>query len=123
MAVIIETEGMRGTKLPNPKHDPFRYYVSDIEEVREAMNIGRSVELRIHYRNDSPYDVTGTVSERYPYHCVVTFTAPSGRTSHRSVMYKDILLGYVKVPGLTSVRGGKIPIPDRSRKADEDEEA
>lgn len=114
MAIIIETEGKRGTKLPNPKRDPFRYYVSDIDEVREAMWTNRQVNLRIHYRNDTPYDVTGAVSERFPYHCLVTFRAPSGVMSRRSVMYKDVLMGYVKVPGLTSVRGGKIPIPDRS---------
>ena len=122
MAVIIETEGMRGTKLPDPKHDKYRLYVGDLDDVRREMYTGREVELRIHYRNDTPYNVTGKVSERYPFHCVVAFTAPSGRVSHRSVMYVDILMGYVKVPGLTSVRGGKIPIPDRSRKSQDSDE-
>lgn len=118
MAQIIMTEGRKAygeLSIPSYKNDLYRYYASDIADVREQVCIGQSIPLRLRYKRDTPVDVTAFVSEKYQYHCVVSFIAPSGRLSHRSVMYLDVLLGYVKIPGITTVRDGKIPIPDFSR--------
>ena len=85
---------------PNPASDKFRHYVSDIGKVREAIRFGDTVPLTIECKRYDSYDVVGQVTEKYPYHFIVEFRAPSGRMSRRSVMYLDVLHGRVTVPAL-----------------------
>lgn len=106
-------EGLRERvdKTPDPANDKFRHYISDIGRVRHVIQRGDAVPLSIDYKNSDPFDVVGYVSQKFPYHFLVEFRAPSGHISHRSIMYLDVLHGRVRIPALRE-RDLRVRIPE-----------
>ena len=101
------------TTAPDPKHDKYRHYVSDIGRIRDLIRIGDHVSLTLDYKGYDPMTFDATVSQKYPYHFLVEFPTPSGRISHRSIMYLDVLHARVQIAHLGErAAEAKIPLPE-----------
>ena len=104
--------GFGASNAPDPASDKYRHYVSDIGRIRDLIHIGDHVPLTLDYKGYDPVTFDSYVTEKFPYHFLVEFETPSGRISHRSIMYLDVLHARAKIDHLGQrAAEAKIPLP------------